>query len=395
MLERDLFGAIYLSSRNTIIGSIAVSIAFVMELTLVPLLLPVIQQEFALSIAELAWVFNSYGFAVALGVLLGGWMGDVFDTKKVFAAGVLFFAAGSALVAYAESYDVMIAGRVVQGFGGGVFSPLVPVLLTRASPERPGRVLIIWGSVAGYVAAFAPLFYSSFLVDFGWKLAFLILAILSLGALVVIRRSSVGNERISFTESGASYSKLFRSRGMILMFAFVFCTYGSITYYLFKLPIWLAENDFDVINIGFTLSVMWLSFSVVSTLLRNRVDEIFIRRILLVAPVLIGAGFPLAYFCGEIVCVLLASFLVGSGLACSNAPSTQVILKFAPRGTSAVSASLDITFARLGGVASVAFLAQVSFGQAVIAIIALSAVAFFCAMAIASRLAEHYLPQSN
>lgn len=366
-----------------------------MELTLVPLLLPVIKEHFALSISELAWVFNSYGFSVALGVLLGGWLGDVFNTKRVFAAGVLLFAAGSALVAYSQTYEMMIAGRVVQGFGGGVFSPLVPVLLTRASPERPGRVLIIWGSVAGYVAAFAPLFYSSFLVGFGWKLAFLIFATLSLIALAVVRRSNVGSETISFTESGASYSKLFRSAGMLLMFAYVFCTYGSITYYLFKLPIWLADNDFDVISIGFALSVMWLSFSIVSTLLRNRVDELLIRRILLVAPILIGAGFPLAYFCGDIVCVLLASFLVGSGLACSNAPSTQVILKFAPRGTSAVAASLDITFARLGGVTSVAFLAQVGFGQAAIAIVALCSVALFCAIAIASRLVEHYLPQRN
>lgn len=79
-----------LSSRRTIIGSIAVSIAFVMELTLVPLLLPAIQGQFDLSISELAWVFNSYVIAVALGGLLGGWLGDVFNTKSVFGAGVFF-----------------------------------------------------------------------------------------------------------------------------------------------------------------------------------------------------------------------------------------------------------------------------------------------------------------
>ncbi|MEO1154995.1 MAG: MFS transporter, partial [Pseudomonadota bacterium] len=108
--------------------------------------------------------------------------------------------------------------------------------------------------------------------------------------------------------------------------------------------------------------------------------------ILLVAPILIGSGFPLAYLCGDIVCVLIASFLVGSGLACSNAPSTQLILKFAPKGTTAVSASLDITFARFGGVAAVAVLAQKDFSQSVIAVLVLSAVALLCALSTALRL---------
>ena len=69
------------SSRGTIIGSIAVSIGYVMELTLVPLLLPAIQSQFDLSVSEVAWVFNSYGIAVAVGVLVGGWLGDLLNTK--------------------------------------------------------------------------------------------------------------------------------------------------------------------------------------------------------------------------------------------------------------------------------------------------------------------------
>ena len=69
------------TSRVAILGPIAANIAFVMELTLVPLLLPAIQMQFGLSVADLAWVFNSYGIAVAVGVLFGGWLGDAFDTR--------------------------------------------------------------------------------------------------------------------------------------------------------------------------------------------------------------------------------------------------------------------------------------------------------------------------
>ena len=71
-------------SRRAVIGPITASVAFVMELTLVPLLLPAIQLQFGLSVGQLAWVFNSYGIAVAVGVLLGGWCGDAFKTERVF-----------------------------------------------------------------------------------------------------------------------------------------------------------------------------------------------------------------------------------------------------------------------------------------------------------------------
>lgn len=378
------------SSRRTIIGSIGVSIAFVMELTLVPLLLPAIQSQFGLSISQLAWVFNSYAVAVALGVLLGGWLGDVFNTKRVFGVGVLFFASGSILVAFAESYEIIIAGRFLQGFGGGIFSPLVPLLLTRAKPHRPGKVLIVWGSVAGYVAATVPLFYSSVLVGYGWNLAFVIFAVVSIAAMAILHKSQAEDEHTSFTRTVPSFSKLLGSRNLWVIFGYVFCTYGSITFYLFWLPLWLSDNQFQMVSIGLTLSILWLAFSVASTFLRNWVDEPHVRKILLAAPVFIASAFLLAYFCDGITCLAFSSILVGFGLACSNAPSTQLVLKFAPKGMGAVSTSMDITFARLGGVATVTFLAQSMFGYAVLAIVILCLIAFICALATAKKLNESY-----
>jgi predicted MFS family arabinose efflux permease len=350
-----------------------------MELTLVPLLLPAIQQQFGLSISELAWVFNSYGIAVAIGVLLGGWLGDVWGSRVVFSLGVLVFSSGSALVAIADSYEVLIAGRVVQGFGGGIFSPLIPILLTAAAPERPGRILIIWGSIVGYVAALAPVVYSNVFAADNWQVAFAIFAVVSLVALVVVVRSYIGTEDATRSGSRARYASLLRSPGLWLMFVYVFCTYGAITYYVFKLPVLLADSGFKVASIGLILSILWLSFSTVSTLLRNLVDAPSVRLILLGAPVLIAMGYPLVYYCSNVFCLALASFLVGCGLACSNAPSTQLVLKLAPKGMTAISASLDITFARLGGVMTVALLADQVFGYSVIAIAMLSLLAVTCA----------------
>jgi MFS family permease len=349
-----------------------------MELTLVPLLLPAIQQHFGLSIGQLAWVFNSYGIAVAVGVLLGGWLGDVVGSRVVFSIGVLVFSSGSALVAMAESYDLLIAGRVIQGFGGGIFSPLIPILLTAAARERPGRILIIWGSIVGYAAAFAPVVYSNVFAADNWRVAFAIFAFVSLVALVVVLRPYVRTEDATPSSARPNYGSLLRSPGLWLMFVYVFCTYGAITYYVFRLPVLLVDSGYTAASVGLVLSILWLSFSIVSTLLRNLVDAPSVRIILLGAPVLIALGYALAYYCSNILCLALASFLVGCGLACSNAPSTQLVLKLAPKGMTAISASLDITFARLGGVAMVALLADSVFGHSVIAIATLSMVALAC-----------------
>lgn len=369
-----------------ILGPVVANIAFVMELTLVPLLLPAIQEHFRLSISDLAWVFNSYGISVALGVLLGGWAGDAFNTRKVFACGAVLFVAGALLVTITESFETLIIGRILQGLGGGIFSPLVPILLTRASPLRPGRALIVWGSIAGYVAAFAPIFYGSFLTPYGWKTAFLLIAAISAVALVVLSKTQeIDGDNLS-QQFSMDYSALFRAHKLWLTLVYVFCTYGSITYYLFRLPVWLANHEFQALSVGFILSITWLTFSGLSSLMRNLVDKPHIRKIMTAAPFLIAGGLPLSNDPDNLLFLVVSAVLIGAGFACSNAPSTQLILRFAPQRMSAVSTSLDITFARLGGIATVALLAGSEFKNAALAIFLMCLVSAFCALRISSDL---------
>lgn len=367
------------SSHTAIIGPIAANVAFVMEITLVPLLLSAIQQQFSVTVGDLAWVFNAYGIAVAVGVLLGGYCGDVFNTRKVFSSGVAFFAVGSLVVAASESFQMLIIGRLFQGFGAGIFSPLVPLLLTRVSPQNPGRMLIVWGSIAGYVTAFAPFLYGYVLSAHGWKIAFVIIATLAILALIIMILTHPRNDIAPETRPTLNYSELFQTPNLWMTFAYVFCTYGAITYYLFKLPIWLSKADDRSVGVGLALTILWLTFSGLSTLLRNMVDGPHLRTIMLAAPFLIAAGVPLSYYTENIWLIVLSPALIGAGLACSNAPSTQLVLRFSPKGMSGVSTSLDITFARLGGIATVAILAGSTFAYSVPAICLLSLVAFVCA----------------
>ncbi|MEM9911343.1 MAG: MFS transporter [Pseudomonadota bacterium] len=357
-----------LASRIAILGPASIQIAFFLELTLVPVLLPSIQADFGLSLGELAWVFNAYSIAMAVGILACAAGGDSFKSTKVFGFGVLFFLAGTALIYVATSNSVLTLGRVCQGFGAGLFSPLIPVLLTQATPDRPGRTLILWGSTAGYVAAFAPLVYGFFLDDENWSLAFLLIALVAALSLFSLTTTPTRTRASASDGRKSSYNALLGSQELWLTLAYVFTTYGAITYFLFRVPLWLAEAGRDTASIGVVMSVLWLSFSTLSALLRNWVDSNGLRPIMVAAPVLIALGLILALTGNELL-LIASACLVGCGLACSNAPSTQLVLRFAPKGLTALATSLDITVARLGGIVTVTFLADAGWGVSACAIL--------------------------
>ncbi|MEM7721654.1 MAG: MFS transporter [Pseudomonadota bacterium] len=376
-------------SRSTLVWPIAANIAFVMELTLVPFLLPQMQAMLGISVGDLAWAFNAYGIAVAIGVVVGGLSGDAFSVQKVFACGVALFAAGSVVVAIADGFVVVLAGRFVQGLGAGIFTPLVPVMLTRASPKMPGRALILWGSLAGYIAAFAPLIYGYIATANSWRIAFIVIAAIAAAALMggLYPQQQEASSEASIS-SKMEYSDLIRASKLWIILLYVFCTYGCITFFLFRFPILLVDSGLEMRLIGLLLSVFWLTFSGLSTLLRNLVDQHHVQSIMLAAPVLIAIGSLLSAVQQGATILIGAAIFVGAGLACSNAPSTQMVLRFAPPGLVGASASLDITFARLGGISAVAVLASKPDAQAALVVCGVSLLAALCTICIGGHSAN-------
>ncbi|WP_415400777.1 MFS transporter [Tateyamaria sp. SN3-11] len=371
-----------MATRVAILGPVSAQIAFVIELTLVPVLLPSIQADLELSLLEIALIFNAYSIAMAVGIVACATGGDRFKSLKIFGLGVALFLAGSVFIYAATDNSALIMGRVCQGLGAGMFSPLIPVLLTQAAPNRPGRTLILWGSTAGYIAAFAPLAYGTVLTEANWNLAFLFIALVAGLSLVLVAMPQATGMVTSSENAATNYSAIFRSKELWLTFAYVFATYGAITYFLFRVPLWLTEIGKNTASIGVVLSVLWLSFSILSALLRNMVDNHHLRLIMVSAPILIALGLIFA-LSTNILLLILSACLVGCGLACSNAPSTQMVLRFAPKGLSALATCIDISAARLGGIVMVTALAEIGLSTSVGVISVSSLLAAACAHIVA------------
>jgi MFS family permease len=69
-----------------------------------------------------------------------------FGNRRAFSGGALIYAAGAGLCACAPSMAFVIAGRFVQGLGGGLLSALAYVLVRNAFPEK------LWSRVFGLLA---------------------------------------------------------------------------------------------------------------------------------------------------------------------------------------------------------------------------------------------------
>lgn len=365
------------------IGAILASLAFIMELALLPLILSAIKTDLALSVVGLAWVFNGYAIAVALAVLCGGLVGDVLDKRKLFMFGVALFAFGSLLSAFSGEFRSLLLSRILQGIGGGLFFPLVPVLLTQANAQTAGKILMIWGGLAGIAAALLPILGTALLAAFGWPAVFFAFSVVSSLALLFVAFVDTSNDGDE-SRRPPDYRQLPFIRGYWLLLFYIFLTYGCFSFYLFHFTVTWHDDGFTDLSVSMLLLCVWITFAAFNFLLSDRIQGNGLNRSIIAAPMLIGLSFLVAEIDGSRTDLqALSAVLIGAGLACCNSPSTHLLLSKAPKDLQAMSSSLDIIFARCGSVVTVAMLAAVTPFWVSVAVLALALVATTVAVALA------------
>ncbi|HYW26834.1 MAG TPA: DHA2 family efflux MFS transporter permease subunit [Terriglobales bacterium] len=137
------------------------SVAFfmvVLDSLVVITALPAIHRELRAGLSTLEWTVNAYNLTAAAGIVTAAALGDRLGRRRVFAAGLLLFAAASAACALAPSVGFLVAARAVQGVGAALVIPLSLTILTTAFPaERRGAIVGIWGGLGGLAVAGGPL----------------------------------------------------------------------------------------------------------------------------------------------------------------------------------------------------------------------------------------------
>lgn len=135
--------------------------------------LNVIRQELGATLEQLEWTVNAYTLTFAVFLLTGAALGDRFGRRRMFVIGVAIFTAFSALAAMSTSVEMLLLGRMGQGIGAAIVTPLTLTLLSAAvAPERRGLALGGWGAVGGLAIAIGPLVGGAIVEGVAWNWIF-------------------------------------------------------------------------------------------------------------------------------------------------------------------------------------------------------------------------------
>lgn len=159
--------------------------------------------------AQLTWVVDGYTLALACLVLPGGALGDRYGRRIVLLAGLVVFAAGSAVPLMVTTPAWVIVARVVSGVGAALVMPSTLSILTAGfAPERHGRAVGIWAGVAGSGGVLGLLGSGALLQAWSWSSIFLALTViavvLAVAALTLPESRDTSGPRIDLAGAAAS-----------------------------------------------------------------------------------------------------------------------------------------------------------------------------------------------
>jgi MFS family permease len=164
---------------------IAAAGAFVVSLdSMVNIAFPAIAAAFGAPPERMRWIIICYVFTYAVMSFVGGAAADRLGHTSVLLAGLAVSLAGFIVVGVAPTFGGILAGRAVQGFGGGLVYGTAPALATAgAGAAERGRRLGFLGAAIGLGFALGPLPAGMLVEAFGWRAVFHVRVPLMLAAL--------------------------------------------------------------------------------------------------------------------------------------------------------------------------------------------------------------------
>jgi len=397
----------------TVLGS---GMAF-LDATVVNIALPRIGEDFDADLSALQWTVNAYTLTLAGLLLLGGALGDRLGRRRVFMAGVAWFAVASVLCALAPTVEVLIAARALQGVGAAMLTPGSLAIIEAAfAREDRGAAIGAWSGLGGMATALGPLVGGYMIDAASWRLIFLINVPLALVVLLIAARhvpetraeqedgarldltgavlAALGLAALTWglTEAagrgwgdaavaGALLAGalllagfvarqarsrhpmvplgMFRDRGFTASNLVTFVVYGALGAGLFLVPIQLQQvAGYSALEAGsalFPLTLVMLVFSARAGRLAQRIGP---RIPMGVGPLVAGVGLALLARVDAgaryPVDVLPGLLVFAGGLSLTVAPLTATVMASAPERLAGVASAVNNTVARVAGLVAVA-----------------------------------------
>jgi EmrB/QacA subfamily drug resistance transporter len=142
--------------------------------------------------SAMQWVVDAYNLVYASLLLTGGTLGDLYGRRRIFVLGIVLFAAGMVICAFAPNATVLIAGRAISGLGAAFALPMSLVLLALAYPDAKarGHAMGIWASSFGLGMIIGPTLGGWLVHSVGWRSIFWLALPFCFAALILVYPAS-------------------------------------------------------------------------------------------------------------------------------------------------------------------------------------------------------------
>ncbi|MFJ2738748.1 MFS transporter [Streptomyces sp. NPDC087440] len=155
--------------------------------------LPAIQESTGAGPAAVQWLTTGYSLPIAVGLITGGRLGDLYGRRRVLLIGTVVFTTASLLCGLAAGPGVLIGARGLQGVGVALMIPQVLATLhvTFAGQNR-SKVFGLYGAVMSLASVLGPvmggLLTEADLFGLSWRPIFLVNVPVGLAVIVLGRR---------------------------------------------------------------------------------------------------------------------------------------------------------------------------------------------------------------
>lgn len=172
---------------------IAVCLAALMsglEISSVPVILPVLEKQMHASFNDLQWIMNAYTLACTTVLMATGTLADRFGRKRIFIISIIAFGLTSLMCGLAGNAAWLIAGRFLQGLSGGAMLTCLIAILSYQFPEGKARsrAFAAWGILFGFGLGFGPIIGGALVALvalFSWQWVFLVHVFIALVTLIL------------------------------------------------------------------------------------------------------------------------------------------------------------------------------------------------------------------
>ena len=146
-----------------------------LDITIVNVALPDIQESLNASFSDLQWVVDAYALTLAALLLTSGSLADMFGRRLLYLIGIVVFTVASMLCGSAPDHLFLEISRGAQGIGGAMmFSVSLALLADSFRGKDRGVAFGVWGAITGIAVAIGPLLGGALTSGLSWRWIFFV-----------------------------------------------------------------------------------------------------------------------------------------------------------------------------------------------------------------------------